>query len=1622
MAETGLCGRKKGTEGMRGIGTCAEWIRAIGPELGWFRERVFTLVVCLAGCHGSFLEGSAFGDYPTPLWWTSRGVLKSEVSVNDFGPVNLGQLKHTAVNAAEELDARLSDGAGGGIWGALQGWAERSENANDFAMANVGQLKAVASLFHRRLQEQEYGWGPWSRALTQAAANDYAPANLGQLKALFAFDLTADFDGDGLPDWWEFQRLSPYQNRNPEQADYAQTVALFEGAEDPDGDGLTNLEELVQRRDPADYYNGELPILRLVSGDAQLQPVGTSLGAPLVIEVTDREGRPLENAPVRLWVNEGDISLGGLAAWEDALASVRTDENGMVSVMVRLGEKAGSISVSPVGGRRFAEEGSTHRSFLNAVYHGKPRIKLLGSGQWTGDDPEQLEVQRVGVQLLDSSGMHPISGQRLEVHVVTGGDAEIEQEGEQGDPLQTDDEGCSHVLVRRGTAFSFVEFQVDGWRARIGVDQKISGAIDILGSSVETDDESFPANGIPVIWLSRAIPEDVWIDPVSGQWKGGTWVRGVTGARSEGGFCATLQRPIQNLSTGVEVQEIVCPVTGQWVILPGRKAVAFKPEMPFWRYQSYAPPNPLGMTRWPQDRLRFSISLLQSDFPFRIARPYERSFEIRDTEDFRNRLSALSELTARFEAKVSRAQDSFVLQEPLEAQAILPENESEGVDVGVPIWVQFNEALDPSCFETASIWLESAVENVNCRAEFDYFTNSLWVIPDRDLAFNTRYRLQGLRELRSLSGQVSEQLSEYGFRTASVRCVEGEELFWESEPLLDVPLRVMVLNGSMVVRGGKGVDGQMLERVEATLVPVRDPEVPVAVLVSVNPLTQRLTISPEETLEAGVLYRLRLRIPAQSNEAIVGVNSKSDAQDGPVSSASALVEKEILILGERTVKPPAQGTDKSIAAAAFGTSRGKVPSKRISSASGSSYDGGVVDAKTPEGCFRFPFSFGAAVRHICDRSTTRLQLEYKDLQGAVTAEDLDGVFLENGGVPQNVVSRPIPYGSVIRMRAVGGSGGESGDINKKPLISIGRADEGSEVLRNYRPPTANCHYISFERSAARSDVYFSVHHIDGMDPTFEVGSRGLMHRKGSISIGGSNLEVLWCPVVVRDEFESPMRSDDELVLSTKRGILEYGPKSLEKEGELKASFEKRLKAYYGLPYPRQAMAWMSLSGDAVMGTEREVYNDPAMPHLTACVREAPPEVMGCWRLRVRYDRGNGRGERSVDSPGILHPRTQPEDIVDIPGRPNGDVFPFDVALPKSRRPTTGSRLESVWRGNVPGYTDWMPACEEWRIFETPEWKNEIRARGMFGGEATLYWCPKNEYSEEAAREGRWRGMERVVARFRIGGTNPANAMAKAWMEGRGYYDEENVPWFGKDASGAEGRLWYAYAIAKGETAEYRYAEPGSSSPFFYNQFRSNPKRADCCYPTWNNDGADKPGGYGIFQVTGNMQSEQASIPRRQIWNWKENVKAGAEILRGKWRLSENSMRNHRQTAGSAAIPTLNVRGVIFAENTGHTILDAVTMKRYNGVSRPNPVDKIDMGDDGSGFVQGFAVSEAEMAEFCYRSAKRNLWCLCRFNGFVEVKELADKTKLRIYRGFNYVDRVCQEVELDGSSGGGFAGR
>jgi chitodextrinase len=116
---------------------------------------------------------------------------------------------------------------------------------------------------------------------------------------------------------------------------------------DADGDGVSDVEELINHTDPQDYYNGLPPILTLLSGDAQYAQAGEVLPEPLVVRVTRQDGTPLANAPLAFKVkSQGGMIRLGAGSVESTALTRRTNAAGEAQVDWRMAlEAEGALNV-----------------------------------------------------------------------------------------------------------------------------------------------------------------------------------------------------------------------------------------------------------------------------------------------------------------------------------------------------------------------------------------------------------------------------------------------------------------------------------------------------------------------------------------------------------------------------------------------------------------------------------------------------------------------------------------------------------------------------------------------------------------------------------------------------------------------------------------------------------------------------------------------------------------------------------------------------------------------------------------------------------------------------------------------------------------------------------------------------------------------------------------------------------------------------------------------------------------------------------------------------------------------------------------------------------------------------
>jgi hypothetical protein len=323
-------------------------------------------------------------------------------------------------------------------------------------------------------------------------------------------------------------------------------------------------------------------------------------------------------------------------------------------------------------------------------------------------------------------------------------------------------------------------------------------------------------------------------------------------------------------------------------------------------------------------------------------------------------------------------------------------------------------------------------------------------------------------------------------------------------------------------------------------------------------------------------------------------------------------------------------------------------------------------------------------------------------------------------------------------------------------------------------------------------------------------------------------------------------------------------------------------------------------------------------------------------------------------------------------RPSGRILPEDTV----KIPAAGRSSEWVTE-NLDGAVE---------IFNHADWISAIgqqsealqAGRGFFGGDVEFTWqLLKSDDSPL--------GDEQKML-FRIAGKNPDNALCRTYID---QVAQSLVPQSGS-------LMWYAYAIAKSETK-------GLGGDPYYNQFlrrgdKYKDRKGSEGRPNWNDDGKkkdgkSKPGGYGVKQVTGYQGNEDANVPRSVIWNWQHNVDEGLRELSDINQEARGWMQRQRNAA-TQPLPTHTVRAVLFSDGTARIMEDAVAMKRYNGAAlRPQPDSYSDPAGTG-----GFSYTNVvpKRGHYCYWDGALSKWHLSRFNNYKG--------------GFNYVDRVCIEVE------------
>jgi hypothetical protein len=195
-------------------------------------------------------------------------------------------------------------------------------------------------------------------------------------------------------------------------------------------------------------------------------------------------------------------------------------------------------------------------------------------------------------------------------------------------------------------------------------------------------------------------------------------------------------------------------------------------------------------------------------------------------------------------------------------------------------------------------------------------------------------------------------------------------------------------------------------------------------------------------------------------------------------------------------------------------------------------------------------------------------------------------------------------------------------------------------------------------------------------------------------------------------------------------------------------------------------------------------------------------------------------------------------------RPNGAQLPEDkVGLPSFQSDD---------------YMVPIPASQAWEMRNDPLCNLEIERKGFFGGVAKLYL----KLGETSVGE---------VFRFRIGGKKPEVGPAKIAI--------------GAAASAVDSRLiGLSYAVGRRESKDYN-GEGSRYNQFWEGngrRFQANHCRGD---PLWcKSPDEDSAGGFGIFQITGDTNSKFSDVPRKVMWDWRENLNAYLVIVssKGAW--------------------------------------------------------------------------------------------------------------------------------------------
>jgi hypothetical protein len=248
----------------------------------------------------------------------------------------------------------------------------------------------------------------------------------------------------------------------------------------------------------------------------------------------------------------------------------------------------------------------------------------------------------------------------------------------------------------------------------------------------------------------------------------------------------------------------------------------------------------------------------------------------------------------------------------------------------------------------------------------------------------------------------------------------------------------------------------------------------------------------------------------------------------------------------------------------------------------------------------------------------------------------------------------------------------------------------------------------------------------------------------------------------------------------------------------------------------RSIAWIEPHG------EDNGNNGPDMPQLALRFRGS--EQMGLkikWKLEIIYDRPRGTKPNKA--------QIKAQDEVFIPKKASG----------------TQPRKEEVLVGAI-------------ELFNHADWIAALQEKGFFGGEAKLTY-------QLLKADGSALATESTIL-FSIGGKNPEDGLAKDYIDAQ--------------ATAADARLTrLSYAVGRHESKGYNGADSRYNQFWegYARRFRHDHKRG---HPLWCKAPPESSaGGFGIFQITGNVSNQYAIIPREQMWNWQKNTDAYITIIK-----------------------------------------------------------------------------------------------------------------------------------------------